>query len=195
MTSVSITPSVLAARWAYVELRSPRFASTYDLPTTHPIRRKSMAQVPFESLLEADIGLLRDLLKRHPDRGPGFYPVLMSFSAYTLRAYDRDALSNVSLAPGLGWERFGDFAAGQTASSIGVELRAELDAVPPGPFVPTEPPIIVPCVSGAKRFSLLLEGTLRSLLYAREQVPPQKLDVWVPTEDVPLQVDEGPSWL
>lgn len=194
MDKDAISATELAARWSYAELVSPRFGHTYALADEHTLREKARLGVSFGDLSGPEKEMLRALLESHNDRR-GFYPLLTHFGAYTSERWTYEQLKNLSLAPGLEWSRFKDFEDGKSALNSGADLRAKLDATPCGPFVQSDGPVIVvPCRYKGRDFQLLLEGTFRSLLFARDRSEATRLHVWVPKAVGP-ELGDGPSWL
>jgi len=141
---------------------------------------KARKEFPFRDLSVEEKGKLEHALKTHGDRR-GLYPALQWFSEYRSEAIDYERLKNSRLVPGLDWCRFADFERGMCGVNRGAELRAALGKTPKGAFVQSDAPVIViPCTYHNNPFDLLLEGTFRSLLFARDHSPNQRLKVWVP---------------
>lgn len=195
MQPETISAKELAARWCYAELSSSRFACSYSLPASDPLRDKAKSSTRFSSLSDEEVERLRCSLESHPDRGPSFYPLLMGFDFYRREAWEYSQLSDVSLAPGLGWSRFLDFEGAGLIGEPRIKVHETLATIPVGEFIQAEPVIIVPCRYKGQRFHLLLEGTLRSLLFARDRTDATRLQVWMPVAAVPVELNTGPSWL
>lgn len=180
--------------WAYGELTSARFSETYFCSDMEGLFMKARDEFPFKDLSVEEKGKLEHALKTHGDRR-GLYRVLQCFSEYRSEAIDYERLRNSSLVKGLDSCRFADFEQGMCGVSRGAELRAALSATPKGDFVQSDAPvIIIPSTYHNKPFDLLLEGTFRSLLFARDHSSNQLLKVWVPIGN-PLCLDGGPRWL
>lgn len=193
MEQSAISATELAARWAYAELVSPRFADGY-VKLTHPLRVKAAGGVAFSSLSNEEVETLRAMLENHHDRG-GMYPLLVYFPRYAPRSWEYDQLRDLSVMGGLGWSRFSDFEKGEALTPAAEEVHAKLKDKASGPFVQSDGPIIVvPCHYNRRPFQLLLEGTFRSLLFARDRSETTRLRVWVPSLVGP-ELQHGPPWL
>lgn len=189
-----ISATELAARWTYAELASPRFADSY-VPPADPLRVKAMSGIGFDSLFKEEAERLRVLLEAHDDRG-GMYRLLICSSQYVSEVWEYSRLGNLCVAPGLGWARFRDLENGEARTVASEDLQNRLKATACGPFVQRDEPIIVvPCRVKGRAFQLLLEGTFRSLLFARDRDASGRLSVWVPAGEVVIELDEGPTWV
>lgn len=185
-----ISSAELAARWAYAELRSTRFAKSYKLDDYHPLRLKALYNIPFTHLLPVERRALQMLLSTHEDRGPSFYPTIMKFQQWQLHHWPYEAIAATRVAPGLGWHRFSDFEKEPTS-----ELSATLETIARGTMISEEPAIVVPCQrqQDEHNFWLLMEGTLRSLCYARDRTPFELKTVWAPVDKTQfLRVTSAP---
>ncbi len=193
MVQDTISATELAARWAYAELVSPRFADGY-VKSTHPLRVKADGDVPFDSLSKQEVEDLRTMLEQHHDRGL-MYPLLVYFHEYAPQWWEYDQLRDLSVMGGLGWSRFSNFEKGEALTQAAKDLHAKLRAKPPGPFVQSDGPVIVvPCRYKGRPFQLLFEGTFRSLLFARDRDATTRLKVWVPLVPGP-ELQSGPPSL
>jgi hypothetical protein len=169
-----VTPArEVAARWCYAELRSSRFGCSYMRQglVSDELAQKANNGIPFESLNAAEAECLRSALERHDDRGPVFYKKLLEFSDYVREKWDYSQLCKVILVPYYGCPLFADFERNPSGA-----VKDELEKIPKGNFQQVEPVIIVPC-DGKQ---MLLEGTLRSLWFARDRNDSSVLEVWVP---------------
>jgi hypothetical protein len=182
----------LAARWAWSELSSSRFRDTYK--ATPELRAKADKDVAFASLSDEERSALHRLLKTHDDRGPLLYKWLMAYSSYSLQQRPYAAIRNVALVRGLHWMRFEDFATLPGTAEPGAAARAALAKVAVGQKVGKEHPIIVPCRFGAFASELMLDGTFRSLVFARDHQAGATMPVWAPT-NVVLEFPNEPEWL
>lgn len=170
-----MTPaSEIAARWCYAELRSTRFGCTYkqQLISTD-LWNKANQRLPFEELLADEIQSLEKALEQHPDRGPFFYPLLMSFPYYAREKWDYQQLCRVVVVPYFGCRTFPDFE-----RDPHVSVKEKLDKIT-DKFSQDEPVIVVHFQGKI----MLLEGTLRSLWFARDRQSSTRLEVWVPAKN------------
>jgi len=133
---------------------------------------KAVDGVLFEILGVDEVGVLEKALSLHDDRGPYFYQLLTGFSYYERVKWDYADLSKVIVVPYFGCKSFEEFEKDPHPS-----IREKLDNIPPGSFHQDEPIIVVPFQGQ----HMLLEGTLRSLWFARDRNSSTKLEVWVPT--------------
>jgi len=169
-----MTPaSEVAARWCYAELRSSRFGRSYiqQKLVSKDLWDKANAGVAFGALDDLEVQSLRDGLSKHDDRGPAFYPMLMTFPDYVRERWSYSQLSQVIMVPYYGCLPFIDFE-----KSPHDTMRTALESIPKSTFRQDEPVIVVP-FQGKQ---MLLEGTLRSLLFARDREDSSVLEVWVP---------------
>ena len=170
-----MTPaSEIAARWCYAELRSTRFGCTYKQQSliSTDLWDKAHQRLPFKELIADEIQSLEKTLQQHPDRGPAFYPLLMSFPHYAREKWDYGQLCQVVVVPYFGCRSFPDFELDPH-----VTVKEKLDKIT-DEFSQDEP-IIVVYFQGRL---MLLEGTLRSLWFARDRQPSTRLEVWVPVK-------------
>jgi hypothetical protein len=169
MTAIPATE--VAARWCYAELRSSRFGLSYEGLVPYNLIGKAIDGAPFDDLDAADIKLLNNALSRHEDRGSFFYKFLAQFPWYHRVKRDYAELSQLVVVPYFGTQTFANFERDPHP-----RVQATLDSIPLGTFCQNESIIIVP-YNGRE---MLLEGTLRSLWFARDREPLTKIEAWVP---------------
>lgn len=169
-----VTPArEVAARWCYAELRSSRFGRSYLSQglVSDELAEKANSGIPYDSLNDVEAESLRSALERHADRGPVFYKKLMEFPSYVREKWNYSQLCGVILVPYYGCPLFSEFERNPPDT-----LKGELEKIPKENFHQVEPVIVVP-FQGKK---MLLEGTLRSLWFARDRNASSVLEVWVP---------------
>jgi hypothetical protein len=173
------TGEEIKARWAYSELTSPRFGPGY---VGHgPVHLFEMAKrgEPFSEVSPADWDILRDMLIQRR----GSMPATLDHAAtYKCQGWRRSQLLSVRALPS-----FNPLGNGQA-----IPYRNFLDGAPtagnddprtvfaaitlPAKYEQAEPVVIVRVCNEF----LLLEGYLRSLLFAKSIDPDAELLVWVP---------------
>ena len=163
----------VAARWCYAELCSSRFGASYLAQgvVSQALVDKANNGVKFENWDGAEVTALQNALSLHNDRGPCFYPTIMQYQTYKLERWDYVRLSGVSVVPYFGSVTFRDFEGNPHPS-----VAATLATIPTGPFIQNEAVIVVPW-NGR---DVLIEGTLRSMLFARDRFHDTMLEVWYP---------------
>lgn len=166
----------VAARWAYAELMSSRFADSYVNLVSADLRSKAQHKITFKSLSRDEQTQLQSALANHSDRGPGFYPCIMAYPIYTLEYWNRAQLDNVLVVPGLGYLPVHEFEC-----DLPTQIRVALESIPSGHFGPDEAGIILPIPQGPANAFVLLDGTLRCLWFRRDGSHSQSFPVWVPT--------------
>lgn len=176
MEQIVAPAAEVAARWAYAELNSSRFADSYLGLVSADLRSKALAAVPFEFLSHGEQAELQAALANHPDRGPVFYPCLMAYPTYVLEHWGRDQLDNVLVVPGLGGRPMHEFE-----RDLPDTTKAALEAITSHRIVPEEAGIILPIPQGPTNAFVLLDGTLRCLRFRRAGLPSESYPAWVPT--------------
>jgi hypothetical protein len=169
-----MTPATeVAARWCYAELCSTRFRESYLEQHLVPIALadKAMLDISFSDLDSDERECLRVALSKHNDRGPIFYRMLIEFPHYIREEWTYKELCQIIMVPYYNCHQFEQFAANPPP-----RLKDVLATIPKGPFRQKEPVIVIP-YKGQK---MLLEGTLRSLWFARDRSESDTLAVWVP---------------
>lgn len=162
----------VAARWCYAELKSPRFGNSYKNLVPLELFAKANNNISFDELTVDEVAILQEALALHHDRGPVFYKMLTNYSHYKRESRNYYELSAVVVVPYFGSCTFTEFEKDPHPS-----VQKKLDGIPLGSFRQDEPVIIIP-FNGRE---MLLEGTLRSLWFARDRNLLTKLEAWVPT--------------
>lgn len=168
------SPNIIAARWCYSELKSTRFREQYIRKgiVTSDIVKKARNDTPFEDLSESDVVILECALSKDEDRGPCFYPALMNYKNYTLNQWTIDELNQTIMVPFYGLREFHEFARNPPQ-----HLRQILDQINSYDFNSVEPIISIP----RDGKNMILEGTLRSLIFNKFRNDIKLIDVWYPS--------------
>jgi hypothetical protein len=161
----------IAARWCYAELTSTRFGASYTSLVSGDIFAKAKSCVSFDELDSTEVDALDKALSSHPDRGPSFYPMLMESAQYEQQEWTITQVEKVVVVPYFGTVPFSCFEKNPHTT-----VADTLAAIPRGEFHQKKAVIVVRYQG---RF-MLLEGTLRSVWFARDRNKTTKLKVWVP---------------
>lgn len=135
---------------------------------------KAADGISFAELNSDEVAELASGLSNHADRGPVFCKRLMEFPYYDRKQWTYDQLCDVVVVPYFGCLPFAAFEKSPHAS-----VKEKLDEILKTGFHQDEPVIVIPW--GERQ--VLLEGTLRSLWFARDREPSTILEVWVPIEN------------
>jgi hypothetical protein len=143
---------------------------------------KALRKVAFADLLPTDHA---DLVKRNEAARGGLLPALQAYDWFICEAWTHDQLLQTFLVPGLYWAFLRDFIAGKPPVETGPDGRSDPRTVAASismdqPFVQEEPICVVPYNDGQHCGQLLLEGTLRSILFLRSSDASARILVWVP---------------
>lgn len=185
----TITAHELKARWAYSELRSPRFGENYTGLGPLRLYQMSAKGVPFSELGKADHDPLVEMLNH--GRSPSMVAAIGNRAdTYRCEAWTKGQLSHTWVLPiynpaanGI-CIRYYDFYLGSPIIGPSGEIdetdaRVAAQAIPLNYSVDTahEPGIVVRV--GASSL-MLLDGYLRSILFMRSSDSGHRFRVWVP---------------
>ena len=173
-----IGPVELKARWAWSELESSRFAVSYRKPGKDPLFDKRISGASFEELDAANQADLVDRITHNPNRSC-LVSALDQFPNFKCEEWTRADIMLVRVVPILGGLTLEELV----KLPLQNDLNHPIDAASKIPidqeFHQDEPVIVLPVQSNGTACQLLLEGTLRAVLFLRSGQ--DKICVWFPT--------------
>lgn len=178
----TIEPTRLRARWAYAELTSNRFGSSFQTLVSQGIWSKAVKRVPFSDLDEREVDCLVAALNIHPDRG-GMACALDQHKEFQCVEWTASQLLQTVTVPGLGWLPLTSLACPSTEEEQSLRNKVDNGSPSGEPFEQSEPIIVVCGAPWAetKGSRLLLEGTSRSLWFLSKCGPCDRILVWLGT--------------
>lgn len=171
-----VTSRVLKARWAYSELKSPRFSEAYRDLVDVAVYAKADSETPFSTLSGAEVDMLvhaLDSVRR------SLTPALDHHSHFRCMRWGAAMLGEAVCVPGLGFLPLKQLRHPMSDFDRQMRIKVDRGRDPTEPFTQHEPLIVISGTAypDANARHVLLEGTYRGLWFLTR--PPQSDAIYV----------------